>query len=123
MIENMIQIRAVEEEDMSALQEMAKADDHAVIAPSLIVEKDGQIIGYLGMVPTVLVWLDSQRVKARDSLIVANTYENLLRAQWNGVIAVPCVNKSPLKEYLPKLGYFGATDVTLFLKNLNPRRV
>ena len=122
MTEHLITIRHVEAVDMPILNQLAGADDHAIIAPTMVVEKGPQIVGYLGTVPAVLIWLDSQRVKSRDSLIVANTYENILRAQGSDIIAVPCMNKSPLKPFLPKIGYTASANMTLFLKNLNPRR-
>lgn len=116
----LVMIRPVREDDMPALVELAKADNHAVIAPTWVVEKGPQIVGYVGTVPSVLVWLDTQRTKVRDSLVVMNTYENIMRAQGAGIVAVPCMQSSPLHPLMPKAGYVASCDMTLFLKNLNP---
>ena len=116
--QQLLHIRLCRETDMPMLKAWADQDGHAVIAPSYIVEKSEQIVGYVGIIPCVLVWLDSQRVKARDSMSVLNFYENTLASQQQAVIALPCVEKSPLRPFLDRLGYVDTGETKLFLKNL-----
>jgi ketopantoate hydroxymethyltransferase len=116
--QSLIRIRHCREADVPLLQKVAEADNHTVLAPTFIMEKGEQLVGYLGLVPSVLVWLDTERVKGRDSLQVMNFYENWLSVNGHQIIAVPCVEKSPLRQFLPRLQYVDAGDTKLFLKNL-----
>lgn len=112
-------IKPCRPEDVEMLVALAKADDHVVIAPTYLVEKGQNIVGYIGTVPSVLIWLDTQRVKVRDSVMVANFFENMMVANNAQIIGVPCAVKSPLRPYLASAGYVDS-GTTLFLKNLNP---
>lgn len=103
---------------MESLTAAASADGHTVIAPTYIIQKEAQIIGYLGIVPSVLVWLDSQKAHIRDSIVAMNFWENMIRNTTNSqVIGVPCTNNSPLRPFLPRAGYI-PTESTIFLKAL-----
>lgn len=113
--DHLIRIRPVRPDDIQPLTMAAAQDNHAVISPGSIVEKGDQIIGYVGVVPSVLVWLDSHRAKVRDSLSVLNFFENQLA---QGTIMVPCVDGSPLKPYMGEVGYVRVPDVSVFLKTL-----
>ncbi len=115
---NLIQITPCKDEDLEALSKVASADGHAVIAPTYLIQKDQQIVGYIGVVPSVLVWLDSQRTLVRDSIQVMNFWENILRATSGAsVIGVPCTDNSPLKPFLPRVGYV-PTESTMYLKRI-----
>ncbi len=121
MINNsLIRISPCKLTDLELLNKCASADGHAVIAPTFLIEKGPQVVGYLGLVPSVLVWLDTQRTNVRDSLCVMNFYENVLRQANSEIIGVPCVPNSPLKPFLPRVGYVDS-GATLFLKNINER--
>ena len=113
----MIEIYPCLPQDMELLQKCAAADNHSVIEPKFIVEKQGQIIGALGMVPSITVWMDTQRAKIRDSIEAMEFWENHLRSQGAGVIGVPCVENSPFRNYMEKVGYLNG-GATLYLKNL-----
>lgn len=116
----LLKIRPVRESDMEALKAVAAQDGHVVVAPTYVVEKGDQMIGYIGVVPSVLIWLDQDRSSIRDSIQVMNFYENILLAQGVHIIGVPCSDKSPLKPFLPRVGYVGQDEMTMFFKNLNP---
>lgn len=119
MIELMPKLVPFKAEDLEVLTKCAAADDHSVIAPTFLVVKDKTIVGYVGSVQSILIWLDTQRCKARDSAMVLNTIENIMVGHGAQIIGMPCVDKSPLRPYLEPLGY---TDIkaSMFLKNLNP---
>lgn len=119
MIEDIVNIRLCKPEDVKELVELAEADGHCVIAPTHVVRKHKRIVGCIGVVPSVLLWLDTERVLIRDSVAVMQFYENLLAAQGAEVIGVPCVDKSPLRQYMTRVGYVESKATTLYLKNLN----
>lgn len=115
----LLKIRPYRETDAEVLSKVAAADNHSIIAPTFVVEKGPQIVGYIGTVPSVLIWMDQDRTSVRDSLMVQNFYENMLAGNNAQIIAVPCKNDSPYFPYMEKAGYIRADQVTLFFKNLN----
>ena len=76
--ERLVRLRPVQQGDLKLLHDLASADGHSVIAPTFYVQKGDSIIGAVGVTPSVHIWLDTQRTHVRDSLIVMNTYENIL---------------------------------------------
>jgi hypothetical protein len=114
----LVHIRNIKENDIEVLQKLTEADGHATLAPSYVVEKDQNMVGYIGVVPSVLVWMDTKRTKARDSMCVLNFFENMLACNGNGIIALPCTVNSPYRPYISRVGYTDVGDVKLFLKNL-----
>jgi hypothetical protein len=103
---------------MQPLLEAAHADNHSVVRPTHIVRKDEGIIGYLsiGVLPTVLLWMDTKRAKVRDSLAVITFYENLVAP--SGGVIIPVQSKSPYYPLMEQAGYEKAGDGTIFLKGL-----
>lgn len=108
-------------EQEKLLIEAAALDKHTVVAPTHIVVKDDLVAGYLslGLVPMVMLWFHSAVMKARDSLTVAQVFENVLRAQGETAVAVPVPESSTLYPYMTKLGYVDAGTVHVFVKKLN----
>src|SRR5688572_15550674 len=55
---------------LSALNECAAADQHVAIAPTHLVLKGEQVVGYgsLGGMPTMHVWMDTRHTNALDSV-------------------------------------------------------
>lgn len=100
------------------LVELAKQDNHAVIAPTYLVYKGEQVVGYIGTVPSVLLWLDTQRTHIRDTVMVANFFENAMMANGGQIIGVPCMENSPIRPFLERGGYVG-TGAKFYLKNLD----
>jgi hypothetical protein len=116
-MDSLINIRTFRTEDMPALVANAAADNHAgVYAPTFVIEKHGEIVGYLSMaVPTVLSWQDSKKMSAIDSLQEIKFIEGFL-AQ-SPFICIPCDMESPYNRFLPKAGYIEYTKpVKLYIK-------
>ena len=115
----MTKIRPARTTDLEVLQKLVAADKHALIAPSHVVERGNYMIGYLsvGVVPTVLVWLDSDRASIRDSMAVMNFYENAVIDRGCQQVIVPCNDKSPFRPYIENVGYVDLR-VGMFLKQL-----
>lgn len=119
LAKTMTRIRLCKIDDLGILEKLAKADDHAVLYPTHIVERDDQMLGYLSIanVPTVLVWLDSTRAVIRDSHAVMNFYENVISDRGGQAVIVPCTEKSPFRPYIEEVGYHNL-KVGMFLKQL-----
>jgi len=116
---SMTRIRRVTEADLPILQKLAAADKHEVVLPSHVVERDHQIIGYLsvGVIPTVIIWLDSDRASIRDSMACMNFYENAISDRGGSHVIVPCNDKSPFRPYIENVGYLDLR-VGMFIKPL-----
>lgn len=117
--ESLVRVTYTREEDLPVLKEMAKADNHAIIAPTHTIWKGSRIVGYLsiGVLPTVLVWMDTQLTKSRDSMMVVNFFENACRDRHATGLALPCHDSSPYKPFLEPLGYV-YSGAKLYLKGL-----
>ena len=112
----MITIRKAELKDLPVLEEAAHADRHSIAAVTQIIEKAGEMVGYISLdaLPLAVVWFHSEKMKARDS------YEAVKWIEWAmaqkktrpQALCVPCNVLSPLLPYMPKLGYlkFGTFD-------------
>jgi hypothetical protein len=118
-VRSLISIRQFREEDMDALVREAQADNHSVVAPTYLISKEGETVGYIGVIPTIAPWMHTKKTNVRDSILMMNTFENVLRCQSAQIVGVACVNQSPYFKYMPEAGYVN-TQSTLFLKNLNP---
>lgn len=105
-------------EALPALVAAAKADDHAVIAATHIVKKNGRIVGYLSFnsLPTVLLWLDTKETTQNDSYQVQNFFETL--ATPFGGVCVPVPTKSPFYPLMHKAGYQNMGEGSVFMKPL-----
>lgn len=107
------------EDDLRALQAAALKDDHLVMAPSHLVRtEDSEIVGYFGIgnIPLLHCWLDSQRVRARDTVSLAQTTENMLWAAGATVIGCPVSPISPVYPHMARLGWHHLGDAQLHIK-------
>jgi len=100
--------------DNAKLEAVAKADNHKVILPTHVVIKNGEIVGYIshGAVPTVHMWMDSKKMKARDSVVVLNAAELIARERKHKLMCVPCSEVSPYKDVMGADG-FGYVNIGL----------
>lgn len=102
----------IEVDQVASVREAASRDGHALLLPTHAVIKDGTIVGAFSVeawtwqdCPVVTMWLHSTRVKARESLGLINTVENLVFARGfeEGVVLVE--RSSPFFGVMPALGY------------------
>jgi hypothetical protein len=116
----MLRIRPCRQENIAELVKLAEVDNHLVIAPTHILEKNGQLVGYisLGGVPTALVWTDTKLVKARDSACLLNFMENTVAASGSQFMALPCTTQSPYRPFIERLGYLNCGQHDLLIKKL-----
>lgn len=111
--------------NLGAIQKVAQLDNHTVMNPTQVIERNGEIIGALEISSSVpvLVWMDTKKTTIRDSIEVMRFYENFIFAHNvpNKTILLPCSLTSPYIEYLrnPKLGYISGGNFELFVKKAN----
>lgn len=104
-----VRIRHATQEDLPTLEALAKQDGHGTVFPTHVVEKGEQIIGWLhigiGMLPVVLVWMDTTRSNSRDSWVVVQFFENAAKDRGALGVMLPCKEDSPFYPFLERLGY------------------
>lgn len=124
-MDSFIRIHRAIDNDIPALQELAKDDGHVIIAPTHVVCKSSYPIGYIGQVPATLIWLNTKEAHVRDSIAVLNHVENGFTANLprgtSLLHALPCTLNSPFHPFLKdanRSGYFSGGQVELFFKEL-----
>jgi len=107
-------------EEVEALKRAAAADGHQVLCPTHVVRVGGEIVGYgsICATPVVNVWLDSKRVKRRESLMLLSLCENLARDRRIASIVMPCAAASPFSPVMGALGFVRLGETVLWAKKL-----
>jgi hypothetical protein len=113
-------IRRIRPEEVPELHALAANDRHVVLAPTHVVVKDGEIVGYLsiGAVPVVHVWMDSGAVQARDSLAVLSQLDAVMDHAGAPVYLMPCAKDSPYLPHMERMDFRELWDTTLFIKEV-----
>lgn len=117
----MTELRPIQPGEMRKVTELAATDNHFAILPTHVVEKAGNLVGYVSInaFPTVLTWLSPVQVKARDSVLVLRTVESLLRGAGHLGVILPCTKTSPFHRYMRRFGYTPVGDAEINLKLLH----
>lgn len=104
--------------DELALRAAAGADGHVVVAPTHVVDRRGEIVGYasIGSARMFFAWLDSQKLGAIESFAAWREAEQLLAKGGGGPVILPCTETSPLRPFVEKMGYQRLGEATLFVK-------
>lgn len=104
--------------DLRDLRERAAADDHVVLTPTHVVEKDGEIVGYLsiGAVPIVNVWMDSEKLGPRDSVAVLGQLDAVMDYAGQPLYYMPCDKASPFSPVMEKLGFARLMETQMFVR-------
>jgi hypothetical protein len=103
-------------EELQAVLKAAAEDNHAILLPTHVVRKNGEIVGAasLNVVPVMMIWNHSQKVGARDSIQLKHTYDALMEEITNGkAYVILCDKDSPYNPMMKSLGYksFWETEV------------
>lgn len=112
------QIRRIRDNEISELLERAADDNHVVLAPTHVVEKAGEIVGYLsvGAVPIVNVWMDSRRMGPADSVRVLSQLDAVMDYAGQPTYFMPCSQESPFHSVMDKIGFEHLMDTQLFVR-------
>jgi hypothetical protein len=95
----------------------ARADNDSIIHPSHLLERGGEIIGAASMavVPLVMVWNDSRKISARDSLHLTRIYDAHMEAKGFKNFVMACNRRSPYNPHMKKLGYLPVWETEIFV--------
>jgi hypothetical protein len=111
-------------EELESVHGAAELDGHGLLAPTHVVLKDNVIAGAfsIGGAMLVTMWLDSERLQARQSFSLINTVENItaetmrLRGQPAGAVLVE--KSSPFYAVMGGMGYQERGEFVLFTKEV-----
>lgn len=108
------------EDVLTTLQESARQDGHNVIAPTHVMVKGAEVIGYLSLagMPTVYCWFDSKATKASDSIKMIEHGETVLREKNARHYAVAVGEDSPFAPHMERLGFSRVDKATIWIKQL-----
>ena len=110
-------VRPARLEDLPALQQAAAEDDHCVIAPTHLILKDSEIVGYMSIcaTPVVNAWVSTKKVKARDSITLLSVAESLAESKGEKRVILTCAQGSPFYPLMERFGYkrLGYTSLNL----------
>ena len=113
-----VRIRRMESSELQELRERAARDDHVVLAPTHVVEKGGEIVGYLsiGAIPIVNVWMDSTQMGPRDSVAVLGQLDAVMDYAGQPAYYMPCDKGSPFYPVMDKLGFGSLMETEIFVR-------
>jgi hypothetical protein len=124
-LENRIWLSPLKWEEFAALRAAAAADNHVVVDPTHVLKRgrgaSAEMVGYAGIqhLACLHVWVDSRRVRARESLELLNLGENLAAGlTGQRKLLVPCSAESPFRPLLPRLGYQFLGESGFFVKEV-----
>jgi hypothetical protein len=102
----------------------AQEDNHHIIGGSHLILKHGEVVGYLGIatIPTVTMWLHTQKTKVRDALAVINFVDNTIADRFlpngKGVYFMPMSGESPFNNKIELVGFEKTNYNNVFIKAL-----
>lgn len=107
-------------ETVKRLFEAARADDHMVIAPTHVMLRGTEIIGYLslGAMPVVQSWFDSKTGHVLDSLKMIEMGEVVMASQGVTAYQVAVSESSPFAPHMERLGYKPVGKTVLWQKQI-----
>ena len=110
------------EQEYKELVELARKDNHGVFAPTHIVRKHGEKVGYFSVgspgVPVVLAWLHTEKVLSRESMSLINSVENHVAMNGASAVCFPVPKESPFHCLMEKMGYRFAGSYDMFVKEV-----
>lgn len=113
-----------DEQDLQRLVTAAAEDNHLVLAPTFVIEKGGELAGYIGLnsTPTFQGWFRTDRIGPRDSALIFNQVENICRMKlntpgWDQILLL-LPTTSPFRDVMTRFGYRQLAEVGMWLKGL-----
>lgn len=106
--------------EIAQLQEAARRDDHYVLAPTHVIRKNGEIVGYWSIdgMPTVHLWHDSQALTARDSVVLNEALNQQIAGMGHNRFVCMCATHSPYYPHIAKLGFKEIFQSNLLIKEI-----
>lgn len=123
----LIPLRATNETEAVRMRELANElirlagrDDHSVVAPTHLVMRDGQIVGYLslGGMTHAHCWFDTKVQSPRHTIDMMRHGETILREKGILGYVVSCPEHSPFTPHMERLGFKKLFPTVLWRKVL-----
>jgi hypothetical protein len=110
-------LRIKNQDDFEATMQAAKTDGHTLLNPTHMLVRDNDIMGgwSLGGIPLVTVWNHTQKVSARDTMLMNPVLDSIMKQQTDSYL-IACTESSPYNKYMEKLGYTPTWAANLYLK-------
>ncbi len=119
LLDQMVVVRPLKDKDeLVRLNTEANWDGHVPILPTHVFEKAGELVGYasVGSMTPVNLWFHTKKMKARDSISVVSSLENMIRLNGGNGTIVPVSDKSPFLPVMSRLGYSNIGRANLMTK-------
>ena len=116
-----LRIRPHQPSDAARLIAAAQQDRHHVLAPTFVIEKHDDIVGYVGFhLPIWQGWADTRQMATRDSLEVFDfVHAESRRLGWRAIgFVIPPGDPFERAIQHPRLDYRFLANVNLSLKTL-----
>lgn len=116
-----IEIRPIDARQVALLERLAREDNHGVLAPTHVITKSGEIVGYFSVmgVPHVACWLSTKAMNARDSFTALNAVENQVALAGGGQFVLSVPPGSPMRGFFEEMGYVNGGNYDLMLRKVN----
>ena len=116
----LLPFRPQSQAELDALVNQAAADRHCVLAPTHIMVKGDELLGYLslGALPVVHAWFDSHHKHALDSLKMIEMGEAIFADKGVRQYAVACAAESPFSQHMERMGFKKLGTTVLWTKQL-----
>lgn len=121
MTSALMEIRRPTPESLAATCKIALEEDNVhVIRATDILQRDGQIVGYLSIanIPCVHMWFRKKKAVMHDYLTAMAHFEGVLAKNQVQDFWLPCESTSPLLKFIPEAGYVKSNFDNMFIKQL-----
>ena len=108
------------EEELKRLVKAAADDGHLVWGATFLVEKAGELVGYVGLdsVPTYQGWLHTQKIGPFESASVISQVENHVRMRNGRNLLLLLPETSPFCPVIHRFNYRHLANAQLHIKTL-----
>ena len=102
------------------IAKLAKEDNDNMNIPTHAILKGDEIVGGWNLceVPMVLLWHDSKKVTAKDSLLLNALQESMLSQIGVQQSYIACNSHSPYYKHMHRFGFEPVWETNLFFKDL-----
>lgn len=113
-------VRINDSKTRQLVSNLARQNNDAMQMPTHAVVKGNDIVGGWNLleVPMVLLWHHSEKVNARDSLLLNNIQESMLSDKGVNQAYIACNDNSPYLKHMEKFGFEPVWPTNIFFKNL-----
>lgn len=116
----MIEVRNFKLADLEPLALATAHDNHVLIRPTHVLIDNGEFRGYasVGVVPTVIFWVDSKNGNGRCVSKLWRTVNEELLVNGATMALFPCQVDSPLRGLLKNRSHASFNNVEMFIRKI-----